>query len=163
MKRVVVLGRGGSGKSILAAKLGSITGLPVVELDKYFWAPDLTPMRRDQWTELQQELVDGDRWILDGDLGEYDVLTERLKPADTVILLDLSLWRCIWQATRRSREKLEFWRWMICYRRQSLPRITAAIAADARDADVHVLRNPHEVRQFLAHVQHSDSPRDTSR
>lgn len=163
MKRVVVLGRGGSGKSILAAKLGSITGLPVVELDKYFWAPDLTPMRRDQWTELQQELVDGDRWILDGDLGEYDVLTERLKPADTVILLDFSLWRCIWQATRRSRETLDFWGWVICYRRRSLPRITGAIAADARDADVHVLRNPRDVRQFLADVEHSDSPRDTSR
>ncbi|MCV7259480.1 adenylate kinase [Mycobacterium shimoidei] len=155
MKRVVVLGRGGAGKSILAAKLGSITGLPVVELDKYFWAPDLTPMGPDQWTALQQKLVHDDRWILDGDLGEYDVLTERLRAADTVIVLDFSLWRCVWQAARRSRQKLEFWRWVICYRRRSLPRITAAIAADASYADVHVLRNPRESRQFLAHVERS--------
>lgn len=37
MKRVVILGRGGAGKSTLAARLGEITGLPVIELDKSFW------------------------------------------------------------------------------------------------------------------------------
>jgi len=39
MKRVLILGRGASGKSTLARRLGEITGLPVVELDKAFWRP----------------------------------------------------------------------------------------------------------------------------
>ncbi len=39
MKRVVILGRGASGKSTLARLLGEITGLPVIELDKVFWQP----------------------------------------------------------------------------------------------------------------------------
>ncbi len=34
LKRVVIVGRGVSGKSALAARLAEITGLPVVELDK---------------------------------------------------------------------------------------------------------------------------------
>jgi adenylate kinase family enzyme len=32
MKRVVILGRGASGKSTLAASLGEITGLPAIAL-----------------------------------------------------------------------------------------------------------------------------------
>jgi hypothetical protein len=45
MKRVVVLGRGGAGKSSFARRLGSTTGIPVVELDKHFWPADPTPIR----------------------------------------------------------------------------------------------------------------------
>jgi adenylate kinase family enzyme len=40
MRRVVVLGRGGAGKSTFAARLGMATGIPVVELDALFWRPD---------------------------------------------------------------------------------------------------------------------------
>jgi adenylate kinase family enzyme len=36
MKRVVIFGPGGSGKSTLAVRLGEITGLPVIELDRMF-------------------------------------------------------------------------------------------------------------------------------
>ena len=41
MKRVVIFGPGASGKSTLAVRLGEITGLPVIELDKIFWRPGL--------------------------------------------------------------------------------------------------------------------------
>lgn len=36
MQRVVIIGRGASGKSALAVELAGITGLPVIELDKIF-------------------------------------------------------------------------------------------------------------------------------
>jgi adenylate kinase family enzyme len=38
MKRVVILGRGASGKTTLARRLGEITDLPVIELDRFFGA-----------------------------------------------------------------------------------------------------------------------------
>jgi adenylate kinase family enzyme len=44
VKRVVVLGRGGAGKSTVAVQLGMLTGLPVMELDKHFWSSDLSPL-----------------------------------------------------------------------------------------------------------------------
>ena len=69
MKRVVILGRWASGKSALAARLGEITGLPVMELDKIFWQTGLVATPRDQWTVLQERLVAQERWIMDGDLG----------------------------------------------------------------------------------------------
>ena len=153
VNRVVVLGRGGAGKSTLAARLGALTGLPVTELDKHFWSRDLTPLPTQQWKALQRNLISAERWILDGDLGPYDAPDVRLRAADTVVLLNFPLWRCTWRAARRSRENLVFWRWLVTYRRRSLPRVMAAIAAHAGDADLHVLRHPRDVRRFLAQVK----------
>ena len=63
---MIILGPGGSGKSTLARKLGEITGLPVVEIDKVFWQSGLVAMPRDQWVRVQQMLIDGNGWIMDG-------------------------------------------------------------------------------------------------
>src|SRR6202171_5118571 len=88
MKRVVIIGRGASGKSTLAARLGEITGLPVIELDKVFWRPGLVATPRDQWVVVQERFVAEEGWIMDGDLGPYDVVEARLRGGDTIILLD---------------------------------------------------------------------------
>ena len=37
VQRVVIVGPGAAGKTVLAARLGVLTGLPVIELDKVFW------------------------------------------------------------------------------------------------------------------------------
>jgi adenylate kinase family enzyme len=152
MRRVLILGPGASGKSIVAARLGAITDLPVFELDKLFWRPGLLPTPRDEWVELQQRLVQEDRWIIDGDLGPYDAVEVRLRAADTIVLLDFSLARCAWRALRRSRERADFWFWLLRYRSQSRPILIEAIKKHATQADLHVLRNPRAVRRFLAHV-----------
>jgi adenylate kinase family enzyme len=152
MKRVVILGRGGSGKSTLAARLGAITGLPVIELDKHFWRPGLEATPPDQWAAIQGELARADAWIMDGDLGPYDVPGVRLQAADTVILLDFSFWRCTWRAVRRSRKRADFWFWVWAYRRRSRPLLLSAIATHAGDAKVHVIRNPHALSRFVAQV-----------
>jgi uridine kinase len=152
MQRVVILGRGGAGKSTLARHLGATTGLPVVELDKHFWQPGLVSLLPDEWVARQRELADQQIWIMDGDLGPHDVLATRLERADTVIVLDFPLARCVWRALRRSREGADFWRWLWQYRRRCLPPVMHAIAIHAPNADVHVLRSPNAVKQFLAVV-----------
>ena len=150
---MVILGRGGAGKSMLARRLSEMTKLPVIELDKLFWRPGPTATAPDQWAARQQQLVQEDAWILDGDLGPYDhALDIRLQRADTIIVLDFSLLRCAWQAIRRGREHAEFWHWVWTYRRRSLPRLTQAIATHAPHTDLHLLRNPRAVRRFLARL-----------
>jgi adenylate kinase family enzyme len=152
MKRVVILGRGASGKSSLANRLGEITGLPVIELDKVFWRAGLLATPRDQWVVLQEKLVAEDGWIMDGDLGPYDAVEVRLRAADTIIFLDFSLIRCAWRAVRRSGERADFWRWLVAYRFQSRPILMKAIANDAAPADLWVLRDPRALTRFVADV-----------
>ena len=142
MKRVVVLGPGAAGKSTLAAQLGEIKELPVVELDQLFWQPGLRATSRGQWRAIQRELVEQDNSILDGDLGPDDAVGIRLQTADTVILLDFSLTRGAWRAIRGSRERLDFWLWLSRPRRQSRPFLMKAIDQYASKAAVHRLRNP---------------------
>jgi len=149
MKRVVILGRGAAGKSTLARQLGEITGLPVVELDKIFWRSGLFPTPRVEWIQLQESLVRKETWVLDGDLGPYDAVEVRLCAADTIILLDFSLFRCAWRVLRRAPERADFWRWVLDYRRQSVPRLTDAISRCAPNADLLILRTPKAVREFM--------------
>jgi adenylate kinase family enzyme len=150
VKRVVILGRGAAGKSVTAARLGQITGLPVIELDRHFWKPGPNATPPAEWARTQRELLQREAWIMDGDLGSYDTaLGARLAAADTVIVLDFPLVRCAWRALRRSRERADFWRWLLGYRRRNLPLIRRAIADHAPAADVEVLSSPRAVRRFL--------------
>jgi adenylate kinase family enzyme len=150
VKRVVILGRGAAGKSVVAARLGQITGLPVIELDRHFWRPGPNATPPAEWARTQSELLQREAWIMDGDLGPYDTaLGARLAAADTIIVLDFPLVRCAWRALRRSRERADFWRWLLGYRRRNLPLIRRAIADHAPAADVEVLSSPRAVRRFL--------------
>ena len=152
VQRVVVLGRGGAGKSTAAVRLGQITGLPVVELDKHFWSSDLRPLSKPEWARLSSDLAAQDRWVIDGDLGPYDVLAPRLHRADTVLVLDYGLLRCVWQSLRRSREGADFWRWVLTWRRRSRPTLLRAIAEHAPTATCHVVTNPKELASWFSSV-----------
>jgi adenylate kinase family enzyme len=138
--------------------LGDITGLPVIEVDKIFWRPGLIATPRDEWVVMQEKLVAGEGWIMDGDLGPYDAVEVRLRAADTIIFLDFSLARCAWRAIRRSRERADFWRWLVAYRSQSRAILRAAIADHASNAVLHVFRGPKAVGRFLADA--ADATRD---
>lgn len=152
VRRIVILGPGGAGKSTLARRLGGTIGIPVVELDKRFWNAALEPMTAEEWRHAQTELALQPDWIMDGDLGPYDILEPRLRRADTVIVLDLARWRCLWRSLRRSRQRLDFWRWLWNWHKRSRPQLLAAIAAHADRAHVEVLSSPADVDRWLETV-----------
>jgi adenylate kinase family enzyme len=154
MRRVVILGRGGAGKSVLARQLSALTGIPVVDLDGLFWQPGPAPTPPGEWHARHRDLIAADSWIIDGDLGSYDTgLPARLGAADTIVVLDFGLLRCAWRTLLRGRESAEYWRWVWSYRRRSLPELRMAVAAQLPRARVHVLRDPGMVRRFLAGAQ----------
>jgi hypothetical protein len=121
----------------------------VIEVDKFFWRPGLIPTPRDEWITTQEKLVAGKEWIIDGDLGPYDVVEVRLRVADTIIFLDFSLVRCVRWAIHRSRERADFWYWLLAYRYRSRPILRRAIDAFAPDAALYVFRSPKSLDRFV--------------
>ena len=122
----------------------------MIELDKVFWRPGVVATPRDQWVVVQEKLVAEDGWIMDGDLGPYDVVEVRLRAADTVIFLDFSFLCCARRAIRRSRERIDFWWWILAYSWESRPALMKAIADYAPNAKLQVFRDPEALNRFVA-------------
>jgi adenylate kinase family enzyme len=163
-RRICVVGCGGAGKSTLARRLGEVHGLPVVHLDAEHWLPSWTRPDREDWRRKQAELVAGERWVVDGNYGgSFDV---RFPRADLIVMLDLPRWRCLLGVARRSvrwwgrtrpdsapgcPERLptaEFLRWIWRYRRESLPRLEAAIAEHGAGAEVVRVRTRRQAAEL---------------
>jgi len=66
--KIMIIGSGGAGKSTFARQLGSLSGLPVYHLDRYFWKPGWVATPREEWAEFQKELVQRESNIM-GNLG----------------------------------------------------------------------------------------------
>ena len=99
MEKIVVIGSAGAGKSTFAQKLGSILKINVIHLDRYFWQPHWKEKPRDTRIEIQQHLVQEERWIIEGTyLSSSD---SRLNAADTFIFLDMPRLLCLWRVFRR--------------------------------------------------------------
>ncbi len=126
--------------------------MQAIELDSVFWSDDLKPLAPADWIKVQTELVAGESWILDGDLGPYDVLETRLERADTVVMFDPPTLKCVWLALRRSREQREFWVWLLTWRRREKPRLLAAIDRHAPTAQFEMVTDDDEAARLLSRM-----------
>jgi adenylate kinase family enzyme len=90
MKRVLVLGSGGAGKSTFARRLGDLLNIEVKHLDKFYWRSGWTEPAKDEWLKIVNELTRGDSWIIDGNYG--GTIEARLERCDTVVFLDMPRW-----------------------------------------------------------------------
>ena len=92
-QRIVILGCPGSGKSTFALKLRERTGLPLIDLDNLWWKPDRTHITREAFDIALEEVLSGERWIIDGDYSRtYEA---RIRACDTVIFLDYDPQTCM--------------------------------------------------------------------
>lgn len=99
MRRVMIIGSPGAGKSTLARRLAARTGLPLKHLDAEYWLPGWTEREPQDWQDKLAALVSEDRWIIDGNYGSS--LAPRASRADTIIHLDYPTALCLWRACKR--------------------------------------------------------------
>ena len=99
MKKVIVIGCPGSGKTTFAEKLQNFTGLPLYYLDAIWHKPDKTHIPREEFDERIKEIFKTSEWIIDGNYGR--TIEMRMKECDTVFLFDLTTEVCIQGATER--------------------------------------------------------------
>ena len=102
MKKVIVIGCPGSGKSTFAKALHKITGIPLVHLDMLFWNADKTTVERSVFRERLEKVLTQSRWIIDGNYASTMEL--RLQNCDTVFFLDYPLEVCL-EGIRERRNK----------------------------------------------------------
>ena len=86
MKKVIVIGCPGSGKSVFSRTLHDITGLPLYHLDMIYWRADKTFLSREELIGKINEIGATDEWIMDGNYG--GTMELRLSLCDTIIFLD---------------------------------------------------------------------------
>ena len=92
-QKIIVLGCPGGGKSEFSKRLHDISGLPLIHLDNVWWKPDRSHISREEFDRKLDEILQGDKWILDGDYSRtYEV---RFQACDTVFFLDYGFEECL--------------------------------------------------------------------
>jgi adenylate kinase family enzyme len=101
MRRIIVVGSQGSGKTSLAVKLGRKLGLPVVHLDVLYWQPGWKPSDTASFRLRVTDAIAGDEWIADGSFSglAFDLTLAR---AELLVVIDRPRWLCQWRILWRS-------------------------------------------------------------
>ena len=99
MKKIIVIGCPGSGKTTFAEKLHKCTDLPLYHLDAIWHKPDKTHIPREEFDKRISEIFATDKWIIDGNYKR--TIEMRLRECDTVFLFDLPTDICLKGATER--------------------------------------------------------------
>lgn len=172
MKRVVVIGSGGAGKSTFSRQLGEITGLEVIHLDSLYWKPNWQKTPAEEWEKIVAELVGRDSWIMDGNFG--GTRESRIRACDTVVFLDIPRRVCMYRVIKRvikhrganrpdmaegCNEKLdvEFLLWVWNFRKRSRHRIMSDLEMFP-EKRIIVLKSGREIEDLLREAA-LDEPR----
>lgn len=93
MKKVLVTGNIGSGKTTLCKKLSKILNLPAYHFDQVAWQPNWMRPTPEQKITKTNQLLAKNEWVIDA------VSKELMESADTIIFLDfprrISAWRTL--------------------------------------------------------------------
>lgn len=99
MKKVIVIGCPGAGKSTFARKLNKATGLPLYYCDLLFYNADKTTVSKEVFDERLKSIISTDRWIIDGNYQR--TLPMRFDACDAVFFLDYPMSLCLENAEKR--------------------------------------------------------------
>ena len=93
MKRIIVIGCPGSGKSTFSRELHKKIDIPLYHLDMMYWNADKSKVEKSIFLERLHSVLEKDEWIIDGNYGSTMEL--RLSACDTVVFLDYPLEVCL--------------------------------------------------------------------
>ncbi|SKC81959.1 DNA topology modulation protein [Maledivibacter halophilus] len=168
MKKIMIVGSAGAGKSTLARRLNEIIGIKLFHLDKLFWKPGWECISREELKEKIGSIITLDSWIIDGNYSS--TMEMRLKEADTIIFLDFPLWLCLSGVIKRRfmyegktrpditegcKEKLdwEFIKWILTFPYKKRKTIHKKIKQYSEERNVFVFKNRKEVEEFISMVR----------
>ena len=160
MRKVIIIGSPGAGKSTFARKLREKTGLPLYYLDLIWHRPDQTNISREEFDTRLKEILAEDRWIIDGNY--LRTLEMRIQACDTIFLLDYPTDICLQGAEERigtKREDLpwmeqefdrEFRQWILDFPKDQRPCIYELLEQYRSGRELHIFRCREEADIYIS-------------
>lgn len=102
--KIAVIGYSASGKSTLAARLGEMTGCPVLFLDKVQFLPGWQERDRAEARGMVEDFLNENRergWVIDGNYTNFHQ-ERRMAEADLIFFMDFPRRICLPQALYRN-------------------------------------------------------------
>ncbi|HXK50796.1 MAG TPA: topology modulation protein [Clostridiales bacterium] len=166
MKRILVLGCGGAGKSTFSKELHKKLGYELIHLDCHFWLPGWEMIEKEKFDSMLDDFVSREEWIMDGNYSR--TIDKRLDRADTVVYFDFPRWRCLYNAVMRMvkgklfkkersditagcEEKfdMEFYRWIWNFNKNNRAGNIARLEQVKESKKVYIVRNYRQKRELL--------------
>jgi adenylate kinase family enzyme len=168
MRRIMVVGSPGAGKTTISRRLSEKLSLPVVHLDTLYWLPGWNVPTDDAWRRRMEALAEGPEWILDGNFAES--FETRMARAQELVWLDYPRWTCLRRIVIRAvrdrgtsrpdlpagcPEQLDLptLRFAWDFQKKTRPMILDGIAGFGKHLRVRRIADDRDAAAFLATVQ----------
>ena len=162
MKKIIVIGCSGSGKTIFAEKLRDKIGIELFYLDAIWHRPDRTHISREEYDARLSEILALDSWIIDGNYSR--TIETRMAACDTAFLFDLPVDVCLEGAISRLGKARYDMPWIDTeldpklkrdieeFPSKNLPAIYALLDKYS-DKNITIFKSREEADEFLANIQ----------
>ena len=158
MKKVIVIGCPGSGKSTFARALQEKTGIPLYHLDMLYWNADRTVVEKAVFLSRLAAVMAEEAWIIDGNYAS--TMEQRMAACDTVIFLDYPVEVCLDGIRARrgkprsdmpwieTEEDAEFTLFVKNYKEQQKPAVLELFKKYG-DKEIIILESREQANKFL--------------
>lgn len=167
IKKIMVLGCSGAGKSTISFKLSDHFQLPIFHMDQLFWKSGWVESEREEWIAKHEKIMKLPAWVIDGNY--HSTMDERLEHTDLIIYMDLPRWMCLWGVIKRriqyqgkarpemnegckERINWEFFKYVWSFHKEQRPTILEKINRYEGKKTIHRVRSRKEAKALLEHL-----------
>lgn len=158
MKKIIVIGCPGSGKSTFSRALHKLTGLPLYHLDLMYWNDDKTIVDKKIFLDRLNDVLNLDEWIIDGNY--ISTMESRIQKCDTIVFLDYHVDVCLDGIKTRVGNKRSDMPWIENEIDQEFIKYIERYNLDVRpnvlellnkysDKNIYIFKNRNESNEFL--------------
>lgn len=152
-----------------------MTGLPLIALDLLKYRPGGGEVPDEEYKVAHNELLQQERWIVDG-YGSLETVWTRLDVADTLIYLDMPVLRHYWWVTKRCLKGLvvppegwpehspllqgtlnSYYTVWLCHKKLT-PKYREYVNTAKQTKRVYHLQSPRDVEEFFQTVEAEIAP-----